>query len=561
MEYFSNLLDSLASNSRIDRQVADPGKKLGRECYAFSEIEDTSLRILEEEAKGILQYLPENMYSIEYDAIGNLHITLKGTDPSAKKVVVGSHIDSVKDGGIYDGVLGIVAGFDLLKTLVEEGFSPKNDYVVVAFRAEESSPKTGFACLGSAFATNQLNLEKLNNIKYTTDDGAEVQFSEHFIERYGEERWEKVLKELETRKFTPENTLLFEELHIEQSRVLEVKDKDVGIVCGNIGGSERLTVESQNPIESQEINPKEYEGYCVQIEGEEAHTGGAPMNPRSRHTKEKPFYRKDAIIGGAYFINNLIARCQKEGIRMEISEATVDGIRAFTTVPPKFNVRISCHKEDFDDFEEILMDIKKDTENAKQVKCQYKEEDPQAKVLDKKQLWRIFASVFRLEYVARKINKEEVGKVRTTLTDLEIKPEMPVSFKIDVREVDHKDYEVLSEGIREVIEWLRGEVAGVKGLGWTEERNSRSKSHPLTQKITEAKIEEAKKLGLNWETMPSVPGQDALNFAKAGISTGVTFVRHDGISHNPAENVPPESLQNSLKLFKGFIRQVLINGI
>ena len=55
---------------------------------------------------------------IEIDDVGDIYATLPGTDPDAKRIVMGSHVDSVKNGGNYDGVLGVMAAMEVLETRI-----------------------------------------------------------------------------------------------------------------------------------------------------------------------------------------------------------------------------------------------------------------------------------------------------------------------------------------------------------------------------------------------------------------------------------------------------------
>ena len=76
---------------------------------------------------------------ISIDAIGNLTMTLPGRDRSAQRIIIGSHLDSVPQGGNYDGAAGVVAGLSVLSALKKAGFEPRYDLAVMGIRAEESA--------------------------------------------------------------------------------------------------------------------------------------------------------------------------------------------------------------------------------------------------------------------------------------------------------------------------------------------------------------------------------------------------------------------------------------
>ena len=75
---------------------------------------------------------------IEHDAAANLYMTLPGRDPAAKRVIVGSHLDSVPHGGNFDGAAGVVAGLVAVAALQRAGITLDSDLTVMGIRAEES---------------------------------------------------------------------------------------------------------------------------------------------------------------------------------------------------------------------------------------------------------------------------------------------------------------------------------------------------------------------------------------------------------------------------------------
>ena len=75
---------------------------------------------------------------IEHDAAANLYMTLPGRDPAAKRVIVGSHLDSVPHGGNFDGAAGVVAGLAAVAALQRLGITLACDLTVMGIRAEES---------------------------------------------------------------------------------------------------------------------------------------------------------------------------------------------------------------------------------------------------------------------------------------------------------------------------------------------------------------------------------------------------------------------------------------
>ena len=89
-------------------------------------------------AKNILREWIEDL-GLEYreDAIGNVYGRLPGTEPGT--ILTGSHLDTVKNGGKYDGALGVVTGVAALGYLKQSGFVPKHSLEVVGLMEEEGS--------------------------------------------------------------------------------------------------------------------------------------------------------------------------------------------------------------------------------------------------------------------------------------------------------------------------------------------------------------------------------------------------------------------------------------
>ncbi len=98
-------------------------------------------------AKKIIREWIEEL-GLEYreDAIGNVYGRLPGTEPGT--VLTGSHLDTVKNGGKYDGALGVVTGLAALGYLKQSGFVPKYSLEVAGLMEEEGSRFTSY-CLGS----------------------------------------------------------------------------------------------------------------------------------------------------------------------------------------------------------------------------------------------------------------------------------------------------------------------------------------------------------------------------------------------------------------------------
>ena len=77
--------------------------------------------------------------SIEIDDVGNIYATIAGEDADAKRIAMGSHVDSVLNGGNYDGILGVLSAMEVLETIVREKIPHKHPLTAVIWTNEEGS--------------------------------------------------------------------------------------------------------------------------------------------------------------------------------------------------------------------------------------------------------------------------------------------------------------------------------------------------------------------------------------------------------------------------------------
>ncbi|MBS5301477.1 MAG: M20 family metallo-hydrolase [Clostridiaceae bacterium] len=171
-------------------------------------------------AKNILREWIENL-GLEYreDAIGNVYGRLPGTEPGT--VLTGSHLDTVKNGGKYDGTLGVVTGVAALGYLKQSGFVPKHSLEVVGLMEEEGS-RFSTGCQGSRAICGTLKEEDLKEVGC---DG--VTLREALLSAGYQPEALKSVKRDDIRAIV--------ELHIEQGPVLESEQKQIGIVDSIVG--------------------------------------------------------------------------------------------------------------------------------------------------------------------------------------------------------------------------------------------------------------------------------------------------------------------------------------
>ena len=164
------------------------------------------------------------------DAIGNLMLSLPGRDRKAPRILIGSHLDSVPQGGNYDGAAGVVAGLCALESLKRSGFVPPCDVAVMGIRGEESA-WFDISYPGSAGALGRLDPACLSVRR--SDNGRT--FEETLRERgFDPEAIRARRKWLE-----PANVRAYLELHIEQGPRLVAAGLPAAVVTG-IRGCKRF---------------------------------------------------------------------------------------------------------------------------------------------------------------------------------------------------------------------------------------------------------------------------------------------------------------------------------
>jgi N-carbamoyl-L-amino-acid hydrolase len=154
------------------------------------------------------------------DEMGTMFATRPGKDPKALPVYVGSHLDTQPTGGKYDGVLGVLAGLEVVRTLNDLDIRTKHPIVVTNWTNEEGT-RFAPAMLASGVFAGVLD----QDWAYARTDSKGLKFGEE-LQRIGWTGSEKV----GARKMHA-----FFELHIEQGPILEAEGKDVGVVTHGQG--------------------------------------------------------------------------------------------------------------------------------------------------------------------------------------------------------------------------------------------------------------------------------------------------------------------------------------
>lgn len=192
-----------------------------------------------------------------YDSIGNLFGRLPSPLPNAQTILIGSHVDTVKLGGKYDGAYGIIAGILALIHLKKQFGLPAINLEVVSFCEEEGS-RFPVALWGSGMMTGIYSFEDISDIK----DSEGISFETAMMAAgFGLSEY-RVRNDIQT----------FIELHIEQGPTLEKVEKSIGIVKAIVGQKR----------------------FRITLNGESNHVGTTSMK-----------WRRDALHGAVNMIHDL----------------------------------------------------------------------------------------------------------------------------------------------------------------------------------------------------------------------------------------------------------------
>src|SRR4051812_40150558 len=182
---------------------------------------------------------------VETDSAGNNWVTLAGASP--RTVIVGSHLDSVPNGGWLDGALGVMAALEALRPRARS--KPPVTLKLVDW-ADEESARFGRSLLGSAAAAGSLKIDEVREIKDRQGTRLADALAENGVKLDAMLDAQRALKAIDAGAYL--------ELHIEQGPVLESLNKSTGVVLGTFG----------------------VERHMLRFTGQAAHSGSTPIAMR-----------------------------------------------------------------------------------------------------------------------------------------------------------------------------------------------------------------------------------------------------------------------------------------
>jgi len=278
---------------KISHFTATPGKGTTRLTYSQEDLQTRNY---------IKEKMRESGLKVREDGYGNIFGKLEGTLKDAPSVMVGSHFDSVPNGGAYDGPAGVVAALEVAELFVKNKLNPKYPLEIVALVEEEGS-RFGGGLMGSRGMVGLLSDDDFRCL--TDKDGITT---EKAMVKIG-------LDPTLERRRDPKSMKAFLELHIEQGPILEEKQIPIGVVEAIVGLTQ---------LE-------------VTVEGQAGHAGTTPMDRRT-----------DALVSAAKIVGQLpeLAAEESDGTVVTVGRLNVFPNGA-NVIPDKvvFSVDIRSGKE------------------------------------------------------------------------------------------------------------------------------------------------------------------------------------------------------------------------
>ena len=267
-----------------------------------------------------IQELEEIGLDVSIDGAANIWAKKKGTGKKQGSIVIGSHLDTVPNGGKYDGALGVLMAKEIMITLIENDVMLDHDLEIVSFTAEESNDFQ-LSTFGSRAFVGKLQVEQIRS----ACDSKGARLSEE-LEKVGGSL-ERFFDMAEMRK----EKKAFLELHIEQGQRLESENISMAVINRVVG-----TYRSK-----------------VSVIGQSNHSGTTMMNDR-----------QDALTAAAEMILEVEQYCQKgrNGVVGTVGQLNVLP-NAPNIIPGKVDFTLEIRGESDEQMNKAIMTIQAMWEN------------------------------------------------------------------------------------------------------------------------------------------------------------------------------------------------------
>ncbi len=262
---------------------------------------------------------------IEVDDVANVYATLPGSEPDAKRIVMGSHSDSVKNGGNYDGILGVMSAMEVLETVADLKIPHKHPLTAMIWTNEEGSLYPPAMMVSGVICYDYLPESIREKFKY--EDMMDSKSILDKVSTFGEALKASGFQGEKKYRLTPENYKYMFEIHIEQGPILEDAGNAIGVVDCVLGMFD----------------------YRVKFYGQTTHAGTFPM-PK----------RQDAFLAASQALVYLHEEIDKLGYP-ELVYTTGEVVChpcVHTCVPDYFDFSFDSRHEDPEVLEKVLAIVK-----------------------------------------------------------------------------------------------------------------------------------------------------------------------------------------------------------
>ena len=244
------------------------------------------------------------------DDLANMYATLPGDEEGLKRIVMGSHLDSVRSGGNYDGVYGVLSSLEAVETIVKDKIPHRHPLTVMVWTNEEGARfEPAMMCSGIVLG----KFEKEKMLKVVEREGTLT---------FGEAIASSGFAGSEKNRLNPNDYCCYFEPHIEQGPVLEEEGFQIGVVEGVVGM----------------VN------YDIILEGVSSHAGSTPQS-----------YRKDALRAAAWTIMELWDKLGKLDSELVFTTGQITcNPNVHTIVPNYVKFSLDSRHKDMDVLAEVV---------------------------------------------------------------------------------------------------------------------------------------------------------------------------------------------------------------
>ncbi|WP_416176561.1 Zn-dependent hydrolase [Clostridium sp.] len=264
---------------------------------------------------------------IELDDMANIYATFEGSE-NLPRIAMGSHCDSVVQGGNYDGILGVMTAMEAIETIVTEKIPHRHPITVMIWTNEEGA-RFDPAMMSSGVITGKFDKEKMLQSKDT--EGI----------TFGEALDASGYKGSENNRINPKDYMAFVELHVEQGPVLENEKKDIGVVEGVVGM----------------VN------YEFEFIGQAGHAGTVPQK-----------MRKDALLAACEAIQYLHRELDKLDNKLVYTTGRINcSPNIHTIIPDDVKFTLDARHQDPEVIKQVVEIIKNIPKELAKCKVSYRE--------------------------------------------------------------------------------------------------------------------------------------------------------------------------------------------